>query len=231
MFPDPVPPSTPLPPLMPLDTVKGLLGVPLDNVTLDSQITFAMNVVSALIRGYTGRSLTKGNYTDQFHPPQTWAGPRGEAEGGRAFLSLTEYPVQSIGEVKVNGVVQTALTYRAHRAIGVMWPNGIPIPAELEITYLGGFDPIPFDLQGVFLALVRKQLTGMGVDLSTAGAPVPSVAPIKSVTVGALKVDYNVAQADNSSSGGGAVTSEALEEYADVLDGYLHSRRLAATAA
>ena len=224
MFPDATPPSTPQAPLMDLAAMKALLGVTV--TTYDVQITFACNVVSSLLRSYTGRQRSQGEYEDTFHPEQ-----RIIREGGGAFLSLMEYPVQSITSVTVNGVDQGVPT-RLFKSIGITVPDNIAPDDQLVVLYEAGYDPIPYDLQSVFVDLVRRQLAALGVDLSSVSSTVPPSAAVKAVSVGALKVDYATGGGNASSANFLSPLSDTvLHEYSDILQLYRHSRMLASTPA
>lgn len=224
MFPDSTPPSQPQAPLMDLATTKALLGVTV--TTYDVQITFACNVVSAMLRSYTGRQLSQGEYEDTFHPEQ-----RIIREGGGAFLSLMEYPVQSITDVTVNGT-SAGVPTRLHKSIGITVPDNVAPDDTLVVTYEAGYDPIPYDLQSIFIDLVRRQLTALGVDLSTVSATVPASAAVKAVSVGALRVDYATGGGSASSANFLSPLSDTvLDEYSETLQLYRHSRMLASTPA
>lgn len=225
MFPDRVlaDPGTALDPLVPLDMMKDLLGVPAANTSLDTQITFATNVASGLIRAYVGRVLSYGSYGDLFVPNQNVGG----REGAMVF-SLSEFPVHEITEIKINGTVQTPSDIRLHRNTGRVEIGGYSYTDPVEMTYDAGYDPLPFDLMAVVLDVTKRQLSSMGVDLTSTGAPGASSQPIKAVTVGALKVDYAVATVAPTV---GAVSASTLADYEEVLSLYRTDRMLAATPA
>jgi hypothetical protein len=98
------------------------------------------------------------------------------------------------------------------------------------VNYDGGYPTLPADLRAVFLELARRQLTAMGVDLAALGGTSGAGLPVKSVSIGQLRVDY--AQATGSSASAatrGPLSGETLEEFATVLDLYRHPRRVVAT--
>lgn len=224
MYPDSTPPTEPQAPMMSLAAMKALLGV--SATTFDVQIEFACNVISSLIRTYTGRQLMQGEYVDTFHPEQ-----RIIREGGGAFLSLKEYPVQSITSITVNGNAASVPT-RLHKKIGITVPDNVAPDDTLVVTYEAGYSPLPFDLQSVFVDLVRRQLAALGVDLTTVSSTVPATAAVKAVSVGALRVDYATGGGNASSANFLSPLSDTvLDEYSSILESYRHSRMLAGTPA
>lgn len=223
-------------PLMPIETLAPLLGLALPlNPPLDSQINFAAQAVSRLIRTYCGRFLTFGPYTEDFGHPSHLHRCR---EGGRwGFkVNLTEWPVAEITALTLNGNPYT-VPATLHHDLGRLWLpwEGQPAywPMPLRVEYQGGWNPLPADLAGVFLDLVRRQLAAMGVDLAASGSTTSTAtAPIKAVTVGALKVEYavNSQQASAGAIGGNSpLGAAALEAYGSTLQPYMSVRRVAAT--
>lgn len=225
MYPDSSPLVDPLPPLVSLARLKELLGVPPATVTFDAQITFAADVVSSLLRSYTGRILSRGSVLDVFLPSV-----RQHQENGRVQLSLIETPLVSVTSLKRNGVSVGVANLQMHKRMALVFPTGVAVCDKIEVEYVGGYDPIPADLLSVMLDLARRQLAAMGVDLSSVTA-VPSGASIKAVSVGALKVEYaaSVVGTEVANATLSPLSDLVLKQYSSTLDLYRHPRMLAAT--
>lgn len=227
MLPDQIGPD-PAPDLMTLNELKLGLGVQTTFSDCDDSLRFALGVVSGLVRLKTGRRLRRADYVDLFHAPSTM-----DRHHGRPFLSLSEFPVHTLNTLTVDGVEVSAPSALLHRRTGILLPADVSWEAEIEVDYDAGYEPLPYDLQGVITDLVRRQLSSMGVNLANMGAAAPDSAPVKSVSIGALRVEYGVSVTSASVTGTtlGAVTETVLEEYKEVLDHYRHPRMLAAVAA
>lgn len=227
MLPDLIGPD-PAPDLMTLNELKLGLGVQTTYTDCDDSLRFALGVVSGLVRLKTGRCLRRADYVDLFHPPSVV-----DRHHGRVFLSLSEFPVHTINSITVNGTALASPTSLLHRRTGILLPADLSWQDEIEVDYDAGYEPLPFDLQGVITDLVRRQLSSMGVSLSNMGAPTPDTSPVKSVSIGALRVEYGVSVTSASVTGTtlGAVTETVLDEYKEVLDHYRHPRMMMASAA
>jgi hypothetical protein len=193
-------------PLITLDQYKALLGITTD--ADGAMVDFSLKVASGVIQQYVGRSLVFQEYSEIFDCP-----------GQR--VGLREFPVREI-----KSVTDDMENYRLNKGQGVMFFDRPFLPRfQLEITYEAGYETMPVDLVSVLLELGKRQLLAMGVETSatdTLGSPT------KSVTVGALRVDYMTAAALTENVGS-PVLSAVVKQYADVLDFYRHPRILAAT--
>ena len=234
MFPDsPVadPPTDLNAPLMPIATLAALLGLttPL-SAPLEAQVQFASEAVTRAIRSYCGRALSSGAYVEEFiSPPPDQTNLPGFPR--HAKLNLTEWPVASITEITVGGVAADLSAIVLHGSLGRLFiPLGsicVAPHAKIRVAYAGGFDPLPGDLAALYVDLCRRQLV-------TLGAPVAggSGAPVKAVTIGALKIDYAVNNVDAAGAlvgGPMPLTAEALAAYAPILSPYKSSRMFSAT--
>lgn len=223
--------------LMTLEDLAPLLGLTLPlTEPLASQVPFATEGVSRLIRQYVGRNLSEGSFTEFFGQPGFLVR---SSEGGAlgVKVNLTEWPVTEITALTVNGVPRTFPPATINHSLGTLWLpwEGQPLTQAVPIgvEYVGGYDPLPADVKGVFLDLVRRQLAAMGANLAAGGSTIPAAtAPIKAVTVGALKVEYAVASqpaAAGAAGGASPFTTDAVAGYASTLDEYRSVRKVAAT--
>lgn len=211
-FPSTAPPSDPMPALITDAALKGLLGITTGDT--DTQVTFANNVASQLIREETGRFLSKGQYVDTFIPPHDLNG----------FFSLAEMPLANVVSVKKGA---STINFKIqHLRMSTLWIENAVGSENIEITYEAGFDPLPYDLQSVLLELARRQLVSMGVD---PGAGTAAEAPVKAVTVGSLRVDYAVSAGSQATTGVSPVLRSVLDQYQEVLTRYMSTRLVAAT--
>lgn len=197
-------------PLFTLAEVKAYFGVV--DTALDAPLTTALNIVSAVIRSYTGRTLSKGNYTEVFT----------DVSQPKTERYLVEIPIDII--TAPEGVQGVQLMNRATGRIEMI--SG----PEVVIEYIGGYDPLPAELVGVGMELIRQQMAAMGYD--TIGTGPPATAPQeRAVTVGTLKVEYAISatSAQAKASGAGAMTFDALGPYSWILNGYMSYRKMVAT--
>lgn len=205
-----------LPPLVTLDDAKKLLGVTVP--TYDEQITFGLEVVSSVLREYTGRRFTLADYED------TFAGAE-----GHGFLALAEFPVVDVTEIRDQWQALTATT--VNKATGNLsfchgdtWPRG-----NVTVKYRAGYAKLPAMLTAVVLDMLRRQLSVMGVDLSTASS---AGAPVRAVSVGQLRVEYAVSLTGEASKGASSPVLDAtLDSFGAVLSMFRHPRMLAAMPA
>lgn len=194
-------------PLVILDDVKTYFGI--TDTALDGPLTIAIDVVSAVIRGYTGRTLTYGQYTevftDVFEP---------KIERYLIETPVDDYYASNVGFLMNKNTGRIALT-------------GGPL---LTIEYDGGYQEIPADLKAVFMELVRQHMAFMGYEKIGTASPA-TAPPEKAVWVGTLKVEYAIAANSPMSraSGAGALSEDALAPYAAILDRYISHRKLVAT--
>lgn len=196
--------------LVDLADIKTFFGI--QDSSLDSQLTMASAMVTSVIRNHTGRYLTKGTYVETFT----------DVMDQKPERYLIETPVELVVP-PTNGDVVTLLQQTTGRVLLMAGP-------AVEVTYEGGYDPMPADLLGVFFELIRQQMGAWGFD--TLGTSKPSAAPMeRSVTIGSLRVEYAVSAASMAAkaSSGSPLSSEALTPFAMILDHYLSYRRLVAT--
>jgi hypothetical protein len=193
--------------LVPIADIKTFFGV--TDTALDAPLTMAAAMVSAAIRTYVGRMLTKAEYTETF---EYVAEPKIERY-------LIEVPIHTILDPAL-GVVMNSQTGRVVLMAG-------PVAV---VVYEGGYETLPADLMGVFFELVRQQMAFMGYDkIGTSQAVVAP--PEKAIWVGTLKVEYAVGanSSQAKATGGGGFSADAMAPYAWILDSYRSHRRLVAT--
>lgn len=214
MYPDLISPTTP-PELMSLTELRDLLGLTGVDPPSDAQLTFALNMASEIIRSETGRFLALDTYKDRFLIVR-----QGD------ILSLSEYPLHQVTSITIDGQAVTDYDYRQHARTGILYPSR-PSLGEVVIEYSAGYDPLPYDLQGVLIELARRQLQSMNLPSgAVSGDP-----PIKAVGIGNLRVDYAISPSPDA--GNKQMLSPALAEvvsqFSGVLFGYRHSRMMGAT--
>lgn len=174
---------------------------------LDYPLMAAGSTVTTVIRNYTGRTISKAEYVENFE-----------------FVN-DQKPDRYLIETPVLNLVSGATLQNSKT--GRILLTGGPL---LTVTYEGGYDPIPWDLVSVYMELVRQQMSLMGHEQIGTARPADAP-PERAVWVGTLKVEYAVGQTSPSvrAQGMGAITSDALAPYAEVLDSYMSHRRVAAT--
>lgn len=199
--------------LVDLDTIKQFFGI--KDTAIDDQLMSAAAIVTAVIRTNTGRYLNKGSYVETFT----------DVNDQKPERYLVETPVINILPPQ-NVAVPEVATLMQGRTGRVLLTAG-PV---VDVIYEGGYDPLPYDLLGVFYELVRQQMGIWGFE--TLGVFKPYAAPAeKSVTVGSLKVEYAVSANSLAAraNSGSPLSEEALMPYEAILSSYRSYRRLVAT--
>jgi hypothetical protein len=203
-----------LPPLFDYAAVKAWFGLTED--TPNVRVTVAMNAVSTAIRNYTGRTITKGAFTETFEDVREDTTCRYLLE---TPLDLTVPPKVDAGMGEQDLEVFNAKTGRVKIFAG----------PRVRVSYSAGYDPVPDDLQIVFMELLRLQMAQLGE--STFGTATTVTPQEKAVWVGTLKVEYAVSATTEQSkaAAAGGITADALAPWASVLDMYRSRTSLVAT--
>jgi len=199
--------NDPLSPLVTVDQIKAYFNV--TDTSLDIPLGMSADIVSAVIRGYTGRTLTYGSYTEVFT----------DVMEPKIERYLIEVPIEDFYPANLGGLMNK----NTGRAFLVAGPRA-------EVSYDGGYQTLPADLMAVTMELVRQQMGFMGYE--TIGTARPADAPKeKAVWVGSLKVEYaiNATTVAAQAGGMGALSPQALAPYADILNSYMTRARLVAT--
>lgn len=206
--------TEPLPPLFDYATVKAWFGLTADTPTV--KVTAAMGAISAAIRSYTGRILTKGSFTETFE----------DVREETVCRYLREIPMDLTTAPKVNvGLGQQDLEVFNAKSGRVKLLAG----PRVVVSYDAGYNPLPDDLQIVFMELLRLQMAQLGESpFGTSTAVTPQE---KAVWVGTLKVEYAVSATSDQTQAtiAGGITSAALAPWSSVLDQYRSRGMLAAT--
>jgi hypothetical protein len=180
-------------------------------------------MVTGVIRTYTGRHLSFADYAETYT----------DVVDEKLERYLIEVPVERllppvVRRIRGRNVVEVMnnvqlMNRNTGRIVMMAGPS-------VTVTYKGGYSALPQDLAGVFLELVRQQMSFWGHDnLGTMqGSGVPME---KAVTIGSLRVEYAVAATTSmaKASSGGALSVDGLAPYSMILDNYRSYRRLIAT--
>lgn len=190
-----------------LATAKELLGIDPGDTSQDVAITKVMGVTLATIEKLLQRGIIQLSETQIFH----WLTSR--------RVLLRRYPLVEITALDGGSAAPADVTLNLQTG----WAEhsswcGLE---SLSITYTGGFDPIPDDLERAmweaFSYLYSKSDTTTGLAASTAAG----ASEISGVTVfDAFKIDYSV---DSSGAESAAAQREAwgwLAPWATVLNMY-----------
>lgn len=196
----------PLPPLFDFAAVKDWFALP--DSQPDTKLRVSMGAVSKAIRDYTGRVLTKGEFTETFV----------DVISEKSLRYLRETPVVVTKPARSRtGVLSTDVPLLNSQTGLVRLPAG-PV---VQVTYTAGYDPVPEDLQIVFMELLRMQMAMLGAT-SFGSSSMNSGPQEKAVWVGTLKVEYAVSATTEQAkaSGAGGITAAALAPWSEVLDYY-----------
>lgn len=146
-----------------VDTVKSYLKIDPSFTVDDSRIEMLINACSSAIENFCRRTFNTTLYTDE------------EYDGNNTrYINLENYPVSSISQVTVNGVVISSDQYKVKSKTGVLarvgpYPNtftGLSMSrfntvwnrgdANILVTYTAGYDVIPPDLEQACILYVMS---------------------------------------------------------------------------
>lgn len=190
-----------------LETAKELLGIDPGDDTQDAAITQVMAVTLATIEKFLQRGLVQQEETQDFH----WL--------TSARVLLRRYPLVEITALEGGSAVPEDVTLNV--------PNGWAEHRSwcglenLGITYTGGYDPLPDDLERAmweaFSYMWRNSDQTTGLPSGTTGGE----GEVKGVTVfDAFKIDYNVASTGADSSASASASWGWLAPWAPILSMY-----------
>jgi hypothetical protein len=160
-----------------LANAKTIAGISLSNTAYDAMFELLVNRVSASVRGYVGRELTRQTITEQLHG------------NNRQFLLLKECPIASVISVTDNGKLlvlntdyrmdmqdaQSGRLYKidgwnaltigsgltmdimaSARSITVVYAAGYYLP-DNPLYVAGSAASLPFDLQGIVEEIIAER--------------------------------------------------------------------------
>jgi len=184
-----------------LTDAKARLNIDCADPSHDQSVQEAMDYAEAVVEVYCQRNFALMEQTQGFFPMKT-------------TCYLENWPVQSVEEIKFDGVVQTGLTYKLDPLKGVIYfDTSLTTIEELtfgEVTYTAGFDPIPTDLMNAALDIMAVRYNTKGDD--------PSKGPVKFERIdGSVSVSYGEPFGFKSDTG-------TLTPYLTVLNSYRSER-------
>lgn len=188
--------------LVSLEDMKIRLGIEPIDTTHDAYLTQQILAATSLIENYCAREFEQIEAVQTIREPNT-------------TLNLTRFPLTGpLVIITSRGDTIPDLNYSIEFELGrVFWTmNGCRWNNDtlLQVTYTGGFDPIPADIQEVVYDIVTGRYYSQGTNPSQ---------QLKSETVDGIgKMEYAV---NNSYYGGaGGYGGFDLNQYAGILDLY-----------
>lgn len=188
--------------LVSLEDMKIRLGIEPIDTTHDAYLTQQILAATSLIENYCAREFEQIEAVQTIREPNT-------------TLNLTRFPLTGpLVVITSRGDTIPDLNYSIEFELGrVFWTmNGCRWNNDtlLQVTYTGGFDPIPADIQEVVYDIVTGRYYSQGTNPSQ---------QLKSETVDGIgKMEYAV---NNSYYGGaGGYGGFDLNQYAGILDLY-----------
>jgi hypothetical protein len=176
-----------------IDVLRVRAGVPVGDNSRDVELEMAADQALALCETFCDRWFEKKPQTEQIWPIQG------------SYL-VKRWPIESITTITdANGAVIDPGTYRTIDDAGIVLRGGCAIGGAgvwpLSIVYVGGFDPLPKDLEFALLAAfdaVWSSTPGWG---ATAGSSAEQVQKISVVGVGSI--DFGTGGTTSGGSAGG----------------------------
>lgn len=142
-----------------------------DVVSTDAGVGRTILRYQALIEGFLDRRLELATVANEKHSMVT-----------PAPLLLRRYPITEITSVTADGGTVDHTEFNVNEESGIVYHNNLlNWKRKVLITYRGGYDPLPADLQYVVCTLVEARLKG----------EVDDVRPVRKETVyGVQSIDY-----------------------------------------
>lgn len=138
-------------------------------------------LVEGEIEAYIGRTLTAAERTDTFN-----------VVGDEDRLRLSSTPVVSVTEVKVDGTVVDASTYRVRpwgvEFCGIFATTSLTAPTVVEITYKGGLDASVVGYAALRSIVAGRIARILGVQNDVTSAADPTI--VESISVEGWSVSY-----------------------------------------
>jgi hypothetical protein len=205
-----------------LADIKAALGITTTTPEEDSYLQAQLTVVVALMQRYTHRQLFKAAYSETHLEP------------GHS-VNLKEWPVESVASVSLDG--QSLSNYLLIPDKGILRPYGsccacagVWTGCKLEVSYIGGFDPLPPDLLLVvhsFMAEAWKRKPTAGI-VAGGGDELGQINKMTVFEVGSVEFDTGRLPGPYSSPrlfGAGGAVGDALGgllgQYLSILDLYV----------
>jgi hypothetical protein len=170
---------------------KDLVALPLVKSALDITtsasdkfLKFLISAVSAEIAQYCNRTFPLETVLNEFWPARD-AYPY-QVPGGLNVLQLTRWPVASVASVTENGnALVEGTDFRVGKDEGHLFRldgNAYPCrwpPYALAVTFAGGFNPIPPDVQDACLRMITARWIAKGRDPNMKGENIPGVREVQ----------------------------------------------------
>ena len=189
--------------LVSLDDMKALLGIDPGNTDDDAYLTNELTSMSAIVEKYCAREFTKATYTDvlDYHDGVT--------------VVTDSYPIESLVSVILDGV-SLDLSDTPVKVIRESGTLSLKTGAfcdydTVDIEYIGGYDPIPADIQRVVSDLVHSRYANKFINDPTRRIRSESIPDVANYIYERTK-----AFDDNP----------LLGPYMSILDGYVSSKAL-----
>lgn len=177
-------------------TLRARAGFASGDTSHDAELQAAADQALMLCETYCDRWFKKQPQTEQIWPSS-------------GSYMVKRYPIESITSItNANGDAIDVSSVRTVGAPGIVLRGGCSIGgAGITIVYVGGFDPLPADLEFAVLAAfdaVWSTTPGWG---ATAGSAAEQVQKISVVGVGSIDFGTGGTSSGGSPSGGGQVGS------------------------
>lgn len=178
----------------PIELLRERIGLVPGDASRDAQLAAAWGQAIALCETYCDRKLEKATDTEELWP-------------ARGSLLVRRYPIESVTSITdASGTVLESSAYQVIDLAGIIVRAGAMMGgggAPLEVVYVGGYEPLPKDLEFAVLAAfdaVWAATPGWG---AVSGAQsVGAVQKISIVGVGSLDLADSASSAASAGAGG-----------------------------
>lgn len=197
-----------------LDAAKTRLGIDTQDTSQDDAIKACLAVAMSLAETYCDRGLEfKADVVDEFEHSM------------ERVLRVYRYPIKEVKSIDtIDPVLQSSLQANSSiwldKKAGMI--KGLWWGYDVQVTYDGGFDPLPADLEyGLWLVFDAVWYSTPGMGQVAGSSSEDAAGPVRSFTINGVRIDYAAKTSSFASSGGSIDPYGIIPENAiAVLDKY-----------
>jgi hypothetical protein len=180
-----------------IERLRVAAGLPVDDATRDAELELAYEQALTLCESYCDRWFPLQPQIEQIWPT-------------RGAFMVKRYPIQSITAITdANGAQLAPATYLINAPAGIVLRYGAAIAASawpLSIEYVGGYEPLPADLDYAVLAAfdaVWASTPGWGASSEASAGQMQKIS-----VVGVGSIDFGTSSSSTSTESGQRFASD-----------------------
>lgn len=197
-----------------LEFAKKRLGIDEQDTSQDDAIKACLAVALSLAETYCDRGLEfKEDVVEEFE--RMW----------QRTLRVYRYPIKEVTSINtIDPVLQSSMQANSDvwldKKAGII--KGVWCGYDVEVTYSGGYDPLPADLEyGLWLVFDAVWYSTPGMGQAAGSSSEDTAGPIRAFTINGVRMEYSTKTNAFGSSGGSIDPYGIIPENAiAVLDKY-----------